>query len=341
MRLKDFEASSLRHRQDRLEVLDQTALPDQEIWVECNHPEQMEACIKSLQIRGAPMIAFGACFVLAKMATKGAERAELEVWLHRLKQARPTAVNLERALNRMKAKLSRPIEFVAEAVAIFEEDRDLCESMSTAGAELIEENDQILTHCNTGGLATAGRGTALGVIHKAFSQDKNIHVYVDETRPLLQGARLTTWELSKAKILYTLITDSMAGFLMKQKKVDKIFVGADRIAMNGDTANKIGTYSLAVLAKAHDIPFYVVAPRTTLDPQLESGDLIPIEERRAEEVLGLYMPGKPLHEWSTKGSKVYNPAFDITPAALITGWVFDTGVLSQKEVSQGVLKKTA
>ena len=203
---------------------------------------------------------------------------------------------------------------VREAEAFFDEDVALSDAMSERGAALIQDGDSILTHCNTGGLATVGIGTALGAIRRAHEQGKKIHVYVDETRPLLQGARLTTWELARLKIPHTLICDNMAGFLMSQGKVQKVFVGADRIAANGDFANKIGTYGLAVLAHHHRIPFYVVAPETTFDSSCKSGSEIPIEQRRPDEVRA----GK-----SPASCEVWNPAFDVTPRTLVTGIVLN------------------
>jgi methylthioribose-1-phosphate isomerase len=237
-----------------------------------------------------------------------------------LREARPTAVNLMNAVDRLADALAQPTAasrtaaLVAEAESIFDEDVALCAAMGQRGADLIQDGDSVLTHCNTGGLATAGIGTALGAVRRAHEQGKRIHVFVDETRPLLQGARLTAWELGKLKIPYTLICDNMAGFLMSQGKINRIFVGADRIAANGDVANKIGTYSVAVLAHHHRVPFYVVAPRTTLDAACPSGKMIPIEQRKPEEVRA----GK-----SPADCAVWNPAFDVTPRELITAIVLD------------------
>jgi methylthioribose-1-phosphate isomerase len=224
-----------------------------------------------------------------------------------------------------------------EAVAIFEEDVALCDAIAAHGAARIEHNDRILTHCNTGGLATAGAGTAIGVITRAHQQGKNIRVWVDETRPLLQGARLTAWEMEKAGIPYELICDSASAGLMAAGQVDRILVGADRIASNGDFANKVGTYTLAVLARHHAIPFYVVAPETTIDRQCSAGAAIPIEQRSADEVRGA-SGSFGTCMWAPEQAPVYNPAFDVTPADLVTGWILDSGVYSPADVLAGALK---
>jgi methylthioribose-1-phosphate isomerase len=230
-----------------------------------------------------------------------------------LRAARPTAVNLMAAVDRMTASKDP----VREAERIFEEDVALCEAMARHGSPLIDDGDDVLTHCNAGALATAGIGTALGVIRRAYEEGKKIHVWVDETRPLLQGARLTAWELGKLGIPHTLITDNMAGHVMSQGRVRKIFTGADRIARNGDAANKIGTYGLAVIAKHHRVPFYIVAPYTTVDERCATGADIPIETRDDDEVRGATGPA---------GCRVYNPAFDVTPRELITKLILDTGL---------------
>ena len=220
------------------------------------------------------------------------------------------------AIDRLTRVLAKrgPKALLPEAEAIFQEDVALCEAMASRGAALIQDGDGIITHCNTGGLATAGRGTALGAIRTAWEQGKRIHVYVDETRPLLQGARLTAWELSKLGIPFTLICDNMAASLLRSGRVRAAFVGADRVAVNGDVANKIGTYGLAVLCKHHNVPFYVVAPRTTYDPKCRTGAEIPIEERAAGEVRGVQ---------AFKEAKVWNPAFDVTPRELIRKIIFE------------------
>lgn len=293
---------------DGLEVLDQTKLPHEEIWCKVTDPQEMIRLIQCLSVRGAPLIGVAAALALGEFSRDKTE-TEIRIAALALREARPTAVNLMHAMDRMLEAFEAGRDLVKEAKNIFDEDVALCDAMAERGAKYINDGDGILTHCNTGGLATVGVGTALGVIHRAHSQGKKIHVYVDETRPLLQGARLTAWELEKLKIPFTLICDNMAASLMKAGKVQKAFVGSDRIAANGDAANKIGTYGVAVLAKHHNIPFYVVAPSTTFDADCPDGNSIPIEERNPEEVRA----GKAPHS-----CKVWNPAFDVTPKTLIT-----------------------
>ncbi|HLP31022.1 MAG TPA: S-methyl-5-thioribose-1-phosphate isomerase, partial [Geothrix sp.] len=245
-----------------------------------------------------------------------------------LRAARPTAVNLMWAMDRMK-DASDP---VAEAQAIFEEDVRLCEGMAQHGAALIQDGEGLLTHCNTGGLATAGIGTALGVIRRAFEQGKRIHVYADETRPLLQGGRLTAWELRKLGIPATLVTDSMAALLMRDGRVQRVLVGSDRVAANGDFANKVGTYGVAVQAHHHGVPFHPVAPFSTVDLTCPNGAAIPIEERDPAEVRGF----GPLR-WAPEGMPAWNPSFDVTPVDLVTSLVLDRGVLSREQLQAGAL----
>lgn len=222
-----------------------------------------------------------------------------------------------------------------EALRLVAEDKVLCDNIAQAGAALVKPGSRLLTHCNTGGLATAGVGTALGVIQRAYSEGHVASVWVDETRPLLQGGRLTAWELGELGIPYQLICDSMAASLMAKKQVDAIWVGADRIAANGDVANKIGTYSLAVLAHYHGVPFYVAAPHTTLDRNCPNGEAIPIEQRAAGEVTGVAGSFGSV-QWAPDNASVYNPAFDVTPAELISGWILDTGVVTPEQVRDGV-----
>jgi methylthioribose-1-phosphate isomerase len=299
----------------------------------------MVQIIHQLQVRGAPLIGVAASLCLGLLAEKGEPSSELLLAAEQLRRARPTAVNLMICIDRMKSVITRGgniDDIVSCAEQIFVEDLALCQRMSELGAAFIESGDNILTHCNTGGLATAGIGTALGVIQEAHKQGKKLHVYVDETRPLLQGGRLTTWELQKLDIPYTLICDNMAGFLMRQGKIQKIFVGADRIAPNGDFANKIGTYSLAVLAKYHNVPFYVVAPYTTMDFSIVSEKEIPIEERPDHEVQGVQGSFGSIR-WAPAEASVYNPAFDTTPASLITALISDKGVFDQQKIKYGYL----
>lgn len=317
--MKDLSSLGLRHRNGLLEILDQTLLPHSETWLAVSHPDEMVSIIQRLAVRGAPLIGVAAALALAKHAEGGANEAALRVAAASLRASRPTAVNLMYAIDRMTSLGSWTSEaLAAEAERIFDEDVQLCEGMAAQGADLIRDGDGVLTHCNTGGLATVGIGTALGVIRRAHEQGKRIHVYVDETRPLLQGARLTAWELGKLDIPYTLICDNMAATVMRAGKIHSAFVGCDRIAANGDIANKIGTYSAAVVAAHHKVPFYVVGPRTTVDLGCATGRDIPIEERGSDEVRA----GK-----SPANANVFNPAFDVTPRELITAIVLDDRVL--------------
>jgi methylthioribose-1-phosphate isomerase len=320
-------------------LIDQNALPLAERYVACKSYKEVISCIKDLTVRGAPAIgvaaAMGAALGAFKLPSLPSEKFRLKYFAicDEIAKSRPTARNLFWALERMRKvidwkKLSSQNalvkELINEAKLICAEDIEINKQMGNFGSRLLADGDNILTHCNAGALATAGYGTALGVIRAAREQGKKLHVYVDETRPVLQGARLTAWELKKEKIPFTLITDNMAGFLMQQKKIDKIIVGADRISANGDTANKIGTYSLAVLAKAHGIPFYIAAPLSTIDVSLKMGKAIPIEERKSEEVT--HFKG---FRSAPDGTKVYNPAFDVTPARLITTIITEKGVLKK------------
>lgn len=319
---------AIRYDQGELQVLNQQKLPHELEWIQVETPEQMVEIITSLKVRGAPMIGIAAVLSLSQLAQRGASRETLEQAAELLKHSRPTAVNLATYIERILTEMNKQIDFrlavIQTASAIYEEDINLCQQIGTAGADLIEEGEHILTICNTGSLATAGIGTALGVIKTAQAQGKKVHVYACETRPLLQGGRLTAWELEQNAIPYTLICDSMAAMLMRQGKIDRVLVGADRIAINGDFANKIGTYSLAVLAQYHKIPFHVVAPYTTIDPNCPNGDAIKIEQRAADEVRGAAGSfGKVI--WSPINAPVYNPAFDVTPAQLITSYILDTG----------------
>ncbi|WP_028469430.1 S-methyl-5-thioribose-1-phosphate isomerase [Neptunomonas japonica] len=337
--MQDLQATSIKYHHNTLYVLDQHQLPHVENWLPCESVDAMVAMIQKLQIRGAPLIGIGASLLLGHLAANGAATTTLQRSAEILRAARPTAVNLMNNLDSMLAVLqtSGPSALPTEAERLFHEDVALCNSLANLGAELIPANANILTHCNTGSLATAGVGTAIGVINAAHQQGKNIHVYVDETRPLLQGGRLTAWEMKQLGVAHTLICDNMAALLMRDKKVDCILVGADRIAVNGDFANKVGTYSLAVNAYHHNVPFYVVAPNTTVDVECISGEQIPIEERDAAEVRGVSGSFGDVC-WSPNQTPVYNPAFDVTPAALITGWILDTGVFNQEQIKKGVLK---
>jgi methylthioribose-1-phosphate isomerase len=320
-----------------LRLLDQTLLPHEEKWLDIKTTDQMIDAIKKLQVRGAPLIGVAASLQLAQAAFYDFNIDTLGKQADALYAARPTAVNLMNCIDRMKKNLiteKNKASFIQTAIDLFNEDVELCEKISRHGATLINDGDHILTHCNTGGLATAGIGTALGIIRKAFESGKKIHVYVDETRPLLQGGRLTAWELQKLKIPCTLITDNMAAQLMSLGKIDKAIVGSDRIAANGDFANKIGTYSVAVNCHYHKIPFYVAAPFTTVDPACTNGKNIPIEQRAAFEVRGAQGSFGNI-TWAPENVNVYNPSFDVTPAVLTTGWVMDKGVFKQDDILKG------
>ena len=301
----------MRWHGDSLELLDQRLLPEKLSYVRCRSAADVAQAIRDMVVRGAPAIGCAAAFGV--VLDKGSSSSFDE-----LSNSRPTAVNLFWALERMK----KAENFESEAKAIFEEDVSANLAMGRLGAELIPAGARVMTYCNTGGLATAGHGTALGIIRTAFSNKKNISVIACETRPYLQGARLTAWECVQEGIPCTLITDNMAGHLMSRGEVDVVVVGADRIAANGDVANKIGTYPLAVLARRHGIPFYVAAPLSSFDPKLPDGSHIAIEERGADEVTG-YRGTR----WAPEGVAVRNPAFDITPAELITGIVCEKGVV--------------
>ncbi len=312
--------------------MDQTKLPTEVIYKDLTDYREIIVSIKKLEVRGAPAIGIAAAYALAIAARQAAitSLTELGKLAEEIKAARPTAVNLMWAIDRMMSAATSAapgsnqqlVDLLwREAEAIHNEDRELCRKIGEFGATLINDGDTILTHCNAGAIATGGIGTALGAIYTAHQQGKKISVIADETRPLLQGARLTTWELQQAGIPVTLISDNMAGMMMKQGKISLCIVGADRIAKNGDAANKIGTYSVAVLARHHNIPFYVAAPYSTFDDSTPNGDAIVIEERNPEEVTHGF--GR---QTAPNGIAVYNPAFDVTPFELITAYVTDRGI---------------
>lgn len=324
-----------------IHLLDQTLLPQSEKWLEIKTNEVMIEAIKSLRVRGAPLIGVAASLMIGKLAQDGFSKNEILVAAQKLYEARPTAVNLMICVERMRKSILENYsekKIIDLSIQIFNEDVLLCEKIANNGTDLIQDGDSVLTHCNTGGLATAGVGTALGVIRKAFESGKKIHVYIDETRPLLQGGRLTAWELQKLKIPCTLITDNMAAHLMSLKKINKAIVGSDRIAVNGDFANKIGTYSVAVNCFYHQIPFFVAAPYTTVDLNCQSGEQIPIEQRQAKEVLGAQGSFGDV-QWAPEGINVYNPSFDVTPAKLVSRWILDKAAYDQKAILDGCLKR--
>jgi len=317
-------------------ILDQRALPDAEITRDLESAESVAEAIKQMQVRGAPLIGIAAAMGLVA-GTRDLRSAPRQSFLAGVAQlsdllanARPTAVNLRWALHRMANVAQATLgespaiweRLHAEATAIWEEDRAMCRRIGEHGLTILADGANVLTHCNTGALATGGIGTALAPIYLAHEQGQRVHVYVDETRPLLQGSRLTTWELQHAGVPCTLITDGAAATLMRQAKVDVVLVGADRICANGDFANKIGTYGLAVLARHHGVPFYCAAPWSTVDASLADGDLIPIEQRAATEVT--VMAGRPI---APDGVAALNPAFDVTPARYVTGFITDRGIV--------------
>ena len=339
MTMKNLISTALRYESGTLFVLDQHLLPHQEIWHECHTVESMEKMIQALQIRGAPLIGIGAALLVACLVEQERNQQNILKSVARLRQARPTAVNLMYCMDRMAEALGQENWREASitcAEYLFEQDQALCAAMANNGAALVENNDRLLTHCNAGSLATAGVGTAIGVITEAWRIREGISVWVDETRPLLQGGRLTAWEMERAGVPYQIICDNMAASLMQMGNVDKIFVGSDRIAANGDFANKVGTYNLAVLAHFHDVSFYVVAPRTTVDINCKNGDDIPIEQRAKKEVTGV-MGSFGEVSWSPAKADAFNPAFDVTPANLVTGWVLDSGVYDFADIKNEVL----
>ncbi|MBE0152256.1 S-methyl-5-thioribose-1-phosphate isomerase [Serratia sp. PL7] len=339
--MQALNTTSLSLQDSRLQILDQQALPQEKCWLPCDSVDELVGHIRALRVRGAPLIGLSASLLLALLAERGLSQAELEQALQTLRASRPTAVNLMNNLDRMKQVLAQPdwvSAMTEEALRLVEEDRTLCDRIADNGAEWVKPGSRLLTHCNTGGLATAGVGTAIGVLLRAHQQGKIAQVWVDETRPLLQGGRLTAWELGELGIPYRLICDSMAASLMATGQVDAVWVGADRIAANGDVANKIGTYSLAVLAHYHRIPFYVAAPHTTHDPHCPNGAAIPIEQRAAEEITGVSGSFGSC-QWAPLNAPTYNPAFDVTPAALISGWVLDSGVITPEQVADGIFQR--
>ena len=321
---------------DRVKILDQTKLPRELVYLEASRYQDVIVAIKELKVRGAPAIGVAGAYGVAvgTLAIKAKSREsflnKLQIVIQTIAASRPTARNLFYAMERMSKRAETETgdvvelkqALVDEAIKIHRDEEEGTRKLSEVGAVLIKDGFTILTHCNTGPLATTGYGTALGVIIKAREQGKKVKVFVDETRPLLQGARLTTWELTQAKIPFTLITDSMAGYFMSRGGIDCVIVGADRIAANGDTANKIGTYTLAVLAKENGIPFYIAAPTTTIDVSIASGKEIPIEQRSRTEVA--YFQGICI---TPDDCEISNPAFDVTPAKYIAAIITERGIV--------------
>ena len=330
---------TLRWANGRLEMVDQRTLPTVFEYIAYDSAASVAEGIRGMVVRGAPAIGVAAAYgvALEALRLRGESKAEfkagLEAGFKVLAASRPTAVNLFWALERMRQVCSSMVgqnnfavaeRLLAEAREVFEEDIRVNRAMGGYGAELLSDGARVLTHCNAGALATAGHGTALGVIRSAVEAGKKISVISDETRPFLQGARLTAWEMVQEKIPVTLITDNMSGYMMSRGEVDAVVVGTDRVAGNGDVANKIGTYMVAVLARRHGIPFYVACPLSTIDMSIASGADIPIEERASDEVTGFREC-----QWAAKGVQVRNPAFDITPAELVTALITEKGILHQ------------
>jgi len=337
--MKKQKVETLRWRKGRLEMIDQRFLPARFRYMSYRDAKGVAEGIRTMVVRGAPAIGVAAAYGVALEALRLARQTEmlgqfrrgLEKGIRALAQSRPTAVNLFWALDRMRyvwqkhEKLRLPLlanRLLLEARKIHAEDIRINQSMGRHGAKLLKSGMRVLTHCNAGALATAGHGTALGVIRSAVAQGKKIQVIADETRPFLQGARLTAWEMVQEGIPVTLITDNMAGHLMARGEIDAVVVGTDRVAANGDVANKIGTYMVAVLARRHGIPFYVACPFSTIDRRTSRGSKIPIEERDSAEVTGFRNL-----RWAPWGVRVKNPAFDVTPASLVTALITEKGVL--------------
>ena len=344
MQVERLNVETLRWNDGRLELIDQRRLPLEFEYLACEDAQQTARAIRDMVVRGAPAIGCTAAYGVALEAQRhaGAARARFDAALEQsyavLAASRPTAINLFWAIARMRQchAQTRSGSTQQAATALLDlaqkmrgDDIEICRAIGRHGATLIAEGARIMTHCNAGALATAGHGTALGVIRSARDAGKRISVIANETRPYLQGARLTAWEMVQEQIPVTLVTDNMAGHLMQQGRVDIIVVGADRIAANGDTANKIGTYTLAVLAERHRIPFYLAAPLSTIDSAIADGSAIPIEERDPAEVTGFRGM-----RWAPEGVSVANPAFDITPAALITGLITEKGVINRPDASK-------
>jgi methylthioribose-1-phosphate isomerase len=360
----DILATGLKIIDGQIYILDQQVLPHKEKWLIIESPQKMIQYIKDLKVRGAPIIAISAALVLAGYAEQLRSECSGEPYINEVKKvaallrnARPTAVNLANAIDElMQIPTTEWWEggLATKAIQLFNEDKVLCDKLAQIGLPLLPQSGNCLTICNTGRIATCGIGTALGVFYKAHENNLPIHVYACETRPLLQGGRLTAWELKKHNVPFTLLIDHAAASLFQNAQIDAVFIGADRIARNGDTANKIGSYNLAVLAKHHNIPFYIVAPHTTVDHNCSNGQEIKIEQRSEEEVRGVKLKRTNFLapdntdtleddsnddliqiSWTPDNIKTYNPAFDVTPANLITGIILDTGYFNQQDILNG------
>jgi len=339
MSVQNQSVETLRWRDGKLEMIDQRVLPARFEYLAYTSATETAEGIRSMVVRGAPAIGCAAAYgvALEALRLRNASPADFAAGMDKafdvLAASRPTAVNLFWALKRMRtvwdAVKEQPVgaiaeRLLAEAHEVTAEDIRINRAMGVFGAELLSDGARVLTHCNAGALATAGHGTALGVFRSAVEAGKKISVIADETRPFLQGARLTAWEMVQEQIPVTLITDNMVGFIMSRGEIDAVVVGTDRVAANGDVANKIGTYMVAVLARRHNIPFYVACPLSTIDLNIPDGSAISIEERAAEEVTGFRDC-----QWAAQGVKVRNPAFDVTPAQLVTGLITEKGVVHQ------------
>ena len=344
MKMNNKDIQTLRWKNDCLQMIDQRILPDKFEYISYSSAESVAIGIKSMVVRGAPAIGCAAAYGIALEAKKLANenkndfKVKINNAFKKLAQSRPTAVNLFWALEKMKIcydnNINKSLIQISEALLneahkILSDDIITNKKMGSNGSVLLKDNDIVLTHCNAGALATAGHGTALGVVRSACQSGKKIKVIANETRPFLQGARLTTWELMNDQIPVTLITDNMSGFMFAKNKINCVIVGADRVAINGDVANKIGTYMIAVLAKEHNVPFYVACPLSTIDIECDEGHKIPIEQRDSKEVRGFSN-----FQWATKNVNVENPAFDITPANFITALITEKGIIYKPNKSK-------
>jgi methylthioribose-1-phosphate isomerase len=342
-----MKIETLRWREDRLEMIDQRILPAAFEYISCDSAASVAEGIRTMVVRGAPAIGVAAAYGVALEALRmqQASRTDFNSGMSKgfdlLAASRPTAVNLFWALDRMlriwqASEQSTPAQIaqrlLSEAHEILEEDIRINQAIGEHGTELLTDGARVLTHCNAGALATAGHGTALGVFRSAIAAGKKISVIANETRPFLQGARLTAWEMVQENIPVTIITDSMSGHLMQRGEIDAVVVGTDRVAANGDVANKIGTYMVAVLAKRHNIPFFVACPLSTIDLSVATGSDIPIEERHEDEVKGFRD-----YHWAPQGVKIRNPAFDVTPAELVTGLITEKGLVDNAILISGRL----
>ena len=342
MKVNNSSIQTMRWADGKFEMIDQRIFPNRFEYISYDSAQSVAEGIKTMVVRGAPAIGCAAAFGIAleglKMNKENIRdyRKNFEIAFKILAESRPTAVNLFWALAKMQKVINENVNLrleelsnilLQEAIAIMEEDININKKMGAFGADLLKDGDVVLTHCNAGALATAGHGTALGVIRSAVEQGKKISVIADETRPFLQGARLTSWELIQDNIPVTLITDNMSGYLMSKGEINAIIVGTDRVAANGDVANKIGTYMVAVLARRHNIPFYVACPISTIDLNCPNGEAIPIEERAKEEVTGYRDT-----QWAAKGVSVRNPSFDVTPAELVTAIITEKGIIHRPNI---------